>query len=197
MYTGTLTLNPLADQDDSTIVCTGRVTGETEIQRDSSSGELYINVTGRCSIWVYCVSTDLSLSSDLPDPVVTIPDASTTGGVGDQLQLNCTVTTVDHLTPSAVLTVQWSGGSVGGSGVMESETVVTGTTSVRTLTFSSLNTSHGAEYSCQAAINIPDINLMKTGSDRTEVKVQSEDIENIRYTWYSICVFLPQSKCQW
>ena len=53
--------------------------------------------------------------------------------------------------------------------------MVTGTTVVGTLTFSSLNTSHGAKYSCQAVINIPDIDLMKTGSDSTEVKVQSED----------------------
>ena len=121
-------------------------------------------------------SFSLSLSSDLPDPVVTIPEASTTGRVGDSLQLTCTVTTVDHLTPSAELTVQWSGGSVGGSGVMESETVVTGTTVVRTLTFSPLNTLHGARYSCQASINIPDIDLMKIGSDSIVVKVQSKDI---------------------
>ena len=62
MYTGTLTLSPLADQDTGTIIiCTGRVTGDTEKQRASSSGDVYINVTGRSSIWVHCVSTDLSL----------------------------------------------------------------------------------------------------------------------------------------
>ena len=99
----------------------------------------------------------------------------TTGRVGDMTELTCTVTTVAHLSPDAELTVTWSGGSERDSRVMESETVaVSGTTSERTLSFSSLNTSHGAQYTCQAVVNIPLIGLMKTGSDSTDLRVKSE-----------------------
>ena len=90
-------------------------------------------------------------------------------------ELTCTVTTVAHLSQDAELTVTWSGGSEGDSGVMESETVaVSGTTSERTLSFSSLNTSHGAQYTCQAVINIPLIGLIKIGSNSTDLRVKSE-----------------------
>ena len=89
-------------------------------------------------------------------------------------ELTCTVITVAHLSPDAELIVTWSGGSEGDSRVTESETVaVSGTTSERTLSFSSLDTSHGAQYTCQAFINIPLIGLMKSGSDSTALRVKS------------------------
>ena len=90
---------------------------------------------------------------------------------GDELQLICTVTTVDYLVASAVLTVQWSGGSVGESEVTES---TNGVTSMKTLTFNPLLTSHGAQYTCTAIIDIPSINMMMTGSDSTNIMVQSK-----------------------
>ena len=105
-----------------------------------------------------------------------------TMAVGERLELTCSMTVVEHLTPTAELSIEWSGGhdegsggSVGGSGVVESETrAVNGTTNERTLIFSSLNTSHGGQYTCQAVINIAQISLMKTGNDIAEVMVQSE-----------------------
>ena len=84
------------------------------------------------------------------------------------------MTTVANLVANADLTVQWSGGGVGSAGVIESATTVSGATSTRTLTFSPLLTSHGAQYTCQATINIPSINVTKTGSDSTDVMVQSK-----------------------
>ena len=42
-YTGTLTISPLAEEDDGTLSCTGTVTGGTEIQSTSSTS---ITVTG-------------------------------------------------------------------------------------------------------------------------------------------------------
>ena len=93
------------------------------------------------------------------------------GIAGDELQLICTVTTVDYLVASAVLTVQWSGGSVGESEVTES---TNGVTSMKTLTFNPLLTSHGAQYTCTAIIDIPSINMMMTGSDSTNIMVQSK-----------------------
>ena len=88
--------------------------------------------------------------------------------------MTCTVTTVANLVANADLTVQWSGGGVGSAGVTESATTVSGVTSTRTLTFSPLLTSHGAQYTCQATINIPSISVTKTGSDSTDVMVQSK-----------------------
>ena len=47
-YTITLTISPLADQNAGTIVCTGRVTGDTENQTATNASNIYISVTGRC-----------------------------------------------------------------------------------------------------------------------------------------------------
>ena len=100
---------------------------------------------------------------------------ATVGTAGDEFQLTCIMTVVDHLTVDATLTIQWSGGSVGlEDGVTESETSHDGVNSMRTLTFSSLHTSHGAEYTCQAEISIPSINVTKTGSGSADVMIQSK-----------------------
>ena len=67
-----------------------------------------------------------------------------TMAVGERLELTCSMTLVEHLTPTAELSIEWSGGA---SGVVGSETrAVNETTSERTLIFSSLNTSHGGQY---------------------------------------------------
>ena len=109
-------------------------------------------------------------SIELPDPVV-IVSANTTMTAGDEVQLICTVTTVDYLVASAVLTVQWSGGSVG---VTESITNTNGVTSMKTLSFNPLLTSHGAQYICTVIIDISSINVMVTNSNSTNIMVQSK-----------------------
>ena len=104
--------------------------------------------------------------------MVTISGVSD-GLAGDNLSLTCTVTVEEYLT--VVPTVQWSGGSVGlEDGVTESDTSHDGVNSMRTLTFSPLHTSHGAEYTCQAEINIPSISVMKTITRNVRVMVQSK-----------------------
>ena len=95
----------------------------------------------------------------------------TMGTAGDELQLICTVTTVDNLVESALVTVQWSGGSVGSDEVTEDSTT---NSEVSTLTFNHLLTSHGAQYTCQAMINIPSINVIVISSNSTNVMVQSK-----------------------
>ena len=82
--------------------------------------------------------------------------------------------TLANLVTSAELTVQWSGSSVGSAGVTESATTVSGATSTRNLTFSPLLTSHGAQYTCQATINVPSINVTNTGSNSTDAVIQSK-----------------------
>ena len=110
------------------------------------------------------------ISIELPYPVV-IVSGDITMTAGEELQLICTVTIVDYLVASAVLTVQWSGGSVDESEVTES---TNGVTSMRTLTFNPLLTSHGAQYTCTALIDIPSINVMGTSSNSTNIMVQSK-----------------------
>ena len=95
----------------------------------------------------------------------------TMGTAGDKLQLICNVTTVDNLVTSALVTVQWSGGSVASDEVIEDSTTNSGNS---TLTFNPLLTSHGAQYTCQAMINIPSINVMVTSNNSMNVMVKSK-----------------------
>ena len=113
--------------------------------------------------------------------------------VGDSLHLTCTATTVDHLTPGADLTVEWTGGN---GGATQSKTTVNGTTPTRTLTFSSLSTTHGAKYTCQAAIKIPSINVTRNNSNSTDVLVQSKQPFSLSYL-YLHNSSLSQSPDQW
>ena len=122
--------------------------------------------------------------------------------VGDTLELTCSVTVVEHLTPSAELSIEWSGGSVGGSGVIESDTrAVNEITSEKTLIFSSLSTSHGGKYICQAVVYIDMISLMNTGNGIAEVVIQSEFLtQSSGYSgcvYVCVCVFFCQSPGQW
>ena len=100
----------------------------------------------------------------------------TTAISGEQLVLTCTVRVVEHLI--SVPSVEWSGGSVGrGDGVIESNTIHDGVVIVRTLMFSPVHTSHGAQYTCMARINDQSINLVNDGnSDAHNIFVQSEYI---------------------
>ena len=52
-YTSTLTISPLADQDDGTFTCTGTVTGRSHIQ---SASNAVIDVIGMCWLFtiIYC-----------------------------------------------------------------------------------------------------------------------------------------------
>ena len=91
---------------------------------------------------------------------------------GEDVVLTCNVKVIDFLTVEP--TVQWRGGSVGsGNGVMVGDTTHSGVMSMKTLTFSPICTSHQGTYSCQAIINIPSIDLMKTKSTGRFISVQN------------------------
>ena len=97
---------------------------------------------------------------------------NTSGTAGLEFSLTCSVTAVEYLIVQA--TLQWSGVSVGSSGVTESDTTLSGSVSARTLTFNPLRTSHGGEYTCQAKASISSINMTWTGSEGRVVIVQSK-----------------------
>ena len=71
-YTGSLTINPLADQDDGTYTCTVTVTGGSNIHQATASDDVTITVMGECTLCIACTFTVIPLSTALPAPVVTI-----------------------------------------------------------------------------------------------------------------------------
>ena len=109
--------------------------------------------------------------TDLPTLAVTIT-GNTSGTAGQEFSLTCSVTAVKYLIVQP--TVQWSGRSVGSSGVTGSDTTLSGIISAKTLTFNPLRTSHGGEYTCQAVVSISSINVTWTGSEGRAVIVQSK-----------------------
>ena len=54
-YTGSLTISPLADQDDGTYTCNVTVTGGNNVQQATASDNATITVLGEC---ILCVSIE-------------------------------------------------------------------------------------------------------------------------------------------
>ena len=98
---------------------------------------------------------------------------ATVAEAGEQYRLMCTVATVDHLTPTAILSISWSGGSVGTSGVSHIG-MTSGVGS--SLIFNPLKTSHGGNYKCHAEIIISSIHLTVRNTTDRDVMVQSESV---------------------
>ena len=113
------------------------------------------------------------------------------GIAGENFVLTCTMTVVDNLVANATQTISWSGGSVGS--VMESKATHSGNVTMRTLTFSSLNTSDGAEYTCLAEISVSSINVTRTGSETRAVIVQSKSLHLCPASPYSVSLCLSPS----
>ena len=97
---------------------------------------------------------------------------STAGVAGGSLLLRRSVSVVEYLV--AEPTLQWSGCSVGSGDVTESDTATSGVRSERNVTFSPLHTSHGAQYTCQAEVNISSLSMVWNESRSRNVIVQSE-----------------------
>ena len=76
--------------------------------------------------------------------------------VGQQLQLTCIVTVVEHLIVTP--TVSWTGVNV----PSDSNMTVNGNQVLNEITFSNVQTSHGGRYTCHADITIYSISIMKT-----------------------------------
>ena len=117
--------------------------------------------------------------ADLPDPVVTITGVHS-GKAGGDLILTCKAEIKKYLI--ATPTVEWiNNGSImissivaSGNGVKVDKTIHSGVTSMKRLTFSPLCTSHQANYTCKADINISSIGLKRTRNETANVVVQSK-----------------------
>ena len=112
--------------------------------------------------------------ADLPDPVVTISNIHS-GRAGADLILTCKVEVKKYLI--ATPTVEWiNNGSImiSRNGVKVGSTIHSEVMSTKILIFSPLCTSHQANYTCKADINISSIGLKRTRNETANVIVQSK-----------------------
>ena len=175
-YTSNLIISPLTTEHAGVINCTATVRRGSEKQIVSNSNVTVLNIEGEsaCNLGLLISMIICSLSVELPIPQVTVSGA-TVGEAGEQYRLMCTVTTVDHLTPTAILSISWSGGSVGTSGVNNGDLDMTSGVG-SALIFDPLKTLHGGNYKCQAEINISSIHLTVTNTTDRDVVVRSKSV---------------------
>ena len=66
-YTGSLTISPLADQDDGIYTCTVTVTGGSNVQPTTASDNVIITVMGECDLFhvVSCLQSSFLKPSQL------------------------------------------------------------------------------------------------------------------------------------
>ena len=139
------------------------------------------------SIWV-TNPPSLSSISALPPPNVTVSrDVESVGG--QFVELTCAVTVAEEQVKPFV---SWTGDSVGSSGVLQNETLVTGATSVRNLTFDPLMTSHGGLYTCRTEIYVLS-KLIHTTTNQSRLTVQSEHFM-LRFMFLLLFHLSPQGR---
>ena len=97
------------------------------------------------------------------------------GTSGDWFRLKCIVFVADSLHVNPIIHWSTRGSGISGSNVTGSDTIHISCSSMRTLTFTSLSTLHGAEYTCQAVSSIPTLNIMTaTVNESIIISVKSE-----------------------
>ena len=111
-----------------------------------------------------------SIDAVTPNPNVTIASPTTSTGpqAGDDLEVTCSVSVVDHLVSPP--SVEWRGHNIDSSNV---KVEIIDTLMVM-LTFNPLHTSHGAVYSCVASIIIDAISVNNTVQTSKDIIVQSK-----------------------
>ena len=114
----------------------------------------------------YSFDACVLLLPDLMPPTVNETDLISTAG--QPLSVECMFQMTDNLIRPP--TVQW----VNSSGSVQSDTT--------TLSFFSLLTSHGGEYTCTVTINIPELNILLTGEGTTTITVQSKRFNYHNYS---------------
>ena len=139
-----LTISPLADQDDGTYTCTVTVTGGSNIHQATASDDVTITVMGECTLCVTCTFTAIPLSTALPAPVVSISPASGSPTAGQTYSLTCSVQVVAHLVVEP--SIEWT---------RQDGTVLNASSGYSLqLNFNPLMTSNSSLYTCQASVEV-------------------------------------------
>uniref|UniRef100_A0A1X7UP85 Uncharacterized protein n=1 Tax=Amphimedon queenslandica TaxID=400682 RepID=A0A1X7UP85_AMPQE len=171
-FNATLIFHPLDNADDS-----GMYTCNVEVTAPNSYTYLR-NTSASANTSITVIAT--------PEPVVEI----VTMGMaepGEEYMLNCTVTVVDRLIVSPVIT--WTKRSA--NNVISVPPVLMTVSNVMSslyLNFSSLNTSDAGLYTCEASINVSQISIVARSNDTStlplEIPIPSVDVSRSRENYF-------------
>ena len=155
-----LTISPLAEEDDGTYTCTGIVTGGDNVQQATASHDVTLTVLSEYILDVSYNYMAITLSTALPSPVVFIThNGSPTAG--QLYSLICSVEVVPNLVvePSIVWTRQ--------------DDVPINNNYQQQLHLYPLRTSVGSKYTCTASVDFPNV-VSVSGADSTDLVVASK-----------------------
>ena len=122
---------------------------------------------------ICCIALSLSfLHTATPIPIVEILTVGL-AQPGEQYMLNCTVSVVDRLVVSPVIT--WTKRSVSNTiSVSPVNMVVPDTMMSLLLNFSSLNTSDAGQYTCEVSLNVSQIGIITRNNDSVNLSLESK-----------------------
>ena len=166
-YTDSLTISPLADQDDGTYTCTVTVTGGSNVQQVTASDDVTITVMGENIMLFVFYSADCLLNSHfpaLPAPEVMIFPGDSTETAGDSHRVQCTVTDIPYLALSPTVQLIGPGDSV----------LATDMSYTVTYTLDPVMTSHAGQYTCRASVMIASVSVDVSGQSSSTLTVQSK-----------------------
>ena len=164
-YTDSLTISPLADQDDGTYTCTVTVTGGSNVQQATASDDVTITVMGECTLCVACTFTAVPLPTALPAPVVSITPASGSPTAGQTYSFTCSVQVVAHLVVEP--SIEWT---------RQDGTVLNASSGYSLqLKFNPLQASDSDYYTCRAIVTIIGVGSLSSENSR-ELLLTSEMI---------------------
>ena len=155
-----LTISPLAEEDDGTYTCTGIVTGGDNVQQATASHDVTLTVLSEYILDVSYNYMAITLSTALPPPVVFITHSGSPTA-GQFYTLSCSVEVVPNLVvePSIVWTRQ-------------GDVPINNNYHPR-LKILPLRTSDGSYYTCTASVDIPNV-VSVSGADSTDLVVASK-----------------------
>ena len=114
---------------------------------------------------------------------------------GEQYMLNCTVSVVERLIVSPVIT--WTKRSASNAiSVSPVDMVVSDTMRSLSLNFPSLNASDAGQYICEASLNVSEIDMVTSNKSSSDLLLKSKCFYII--TWFSKVFYdLKLCYCEW
>lgn len=181
-YVTLLRLSPLSSADDSgQYTCEVSVipTVNTTYVKASYSTETYqLTVTSMCSLIIAIAFVDIFtfFSSALPPPQMSIEGYSLAIG-GTSTTLTCTAMMIPGLVLPVDFEMEWTdrfGNVISEPGISRGVLMKEESSISLALYITSITTSHGKRFNCQASIHIPDINVTTRNTAGENLIVQGE-----------------------